>query len=240
MPASDPRLSESLRLGTLLYAYDQAAWHGTDDFRERAPDLLSKTCGWVVTGPANASDLAFVDCAYKNAVYRARFDMGKMVFGAVVQGTDKAPLSELEQRTLAARNIGMEALGRAKVAACANARPNLAIIPSSAPGKPTYVYLLTPQIDLNIVPFGGHYRVEVDSDGKAGKVRAFTKACLNLSKPPEDVEGIVVTHLLDPVPTEIHVFNSLVIKKPVYVGTSDKKTWRVDGSEIAVVDLKRN
>jgi hypothetical protein len=32
---------------------------------------------------------------------------------------------------------------------------------------------------------------------------------------------LVVTHLLDPIPTEIHVFTALAAGLPVFVGTED-------------------
>ena len=41
-----------------------------------------------------------------------------------------------------------------------------------------------------------------------------------------------VTHLLDPYPTEIHVFLSLWMGKPLYVMTGPETVWIVDQGKI--------
>ena len=43
----------------------------------------------------------------------------------------------------------------------------------------------------------------------------------------------MITHLLDPSPTEIHVFISLQARKPLYVSTGRDSVWCVDGAHIA-------
>lgn len=55
-------------------------------------------------------------------------------------------------------------------------------------------------------------------------------------------EAIVVSHLRDPVPTEIHVFTSLAIRLPVLVATTNPqpRLWPVQGDRIgAPRDLKK-
>ena len=56
--------------------------------------------------------------------------------------------------------------------------------------------------------------------------------------PPEkgQLAALTVTHLLDPVPTEIHVFSSLSIHLPVLVATtSNAHLWAVEGNRIRLV-----
>ncbi len=48
----------------------------------------------------------------------------------------------------------------------------------------------------------------------------------------------MVTHLLDPVPTEIHVFASYNLRMPVFVATADKRVWKVQGSDITLSAAK--
>jgi hypothetical protein len=57
------------------------------------------------------------------------------------------------------------------------------------------------------------------------------------ARPPAGAKSaaLFITHLLDPVPTEIHVFSSLVAHVPVMVGTRDGRIWAVDGTRIAPV-----
>jgi hypothetical protein len=55
--------------------------------------------------------------------------------------------------------------------------------------------------------------------------------------------AVVVTQVLDVVPTEIHVFMSLTMGLPVYVETpaalsppsTEFRTWKVDGDRISLV-----
>ena len=50
--------------------------------------------------------------------------------------------------------------------------------------------------------------------------------------------GLVVNHLLDPVPTEIHVFASYSLQMPLFVATRDKRLWRVEGAAISLAKPK--
>ncbi|PNB46563.1 hypothetical protein C1X73_34510 [Pseudomonas sp. FW305-130] len=62
-------------------------------------------------------------------------------------------------------------------------------------------------------------------------------------KPPKlppgaTAEGFMTTHLLDPVPTEIHVFTSYNLHMPLFVGTAPKTVWVVKGSSITLAPIK--
>ncbi len=89
------------------------------------------------------------------------------------------------------------------------------------------VYLLTPQTETGKWPIGGHYRYEVGADGKPTRFRAFSRSCLNLgggeaSGGPD--AALFVSHLLDPVPTEIHVFTAYTSGTKIFVAvTSPEK-----------------
>ena len=48
--------------------------------------------------------------------------------------------------------------------------------------------------------------------------------------------ALFVSHLLDPVPTEIHVFWSLWAAKPIAVRTQDNKIWMVADGKIGLLD----
>ena len=97
------------------------------------------------------------------------------------------------------------------------------------------VYFLSPQVRNDVYPFGGHFRVTVAPDGKMLSSRAFTKNCLDMPAPPADAFGFGVSHLLDPIPTEIHVSTALVARNPVLVMTGDR-TWQFDGRSITLLD----
>jgi hypothetical protein len=224
--------------GELLYIYDQAAWQGTDDLRARFSSLLSEAGGYVVSGDERQTELAFFDKAKSKAVYRATFSDGKLTSsGPPAPG--RAELTPLEKQLILAKEKALNAFEEAKAGVCAEATPNLAALPPERPGGPIIVYLMTPQTDLRAYPLGGHFSVEVGQDGSVGKVRRFTNTCIDMtldqaSKGAKPV-GFGITHLLDPTPTEIHVFTSLASGMPIYVGTSNKRIWAVEGSSVRTI-----
>src|SRR3990167_3900743 len=121
---------------------------------------------------------------------------------------------------------------------CANARFNTIVLPTEADGS-VPVYFLTPQTETALFPFGGHFEVDVASDGTISNTRAFTHGCIALQAPSQDSgskpAALVITHLLDPIPTEIHVFEQLYTGVPVFVMTGPKTVWKVqDGT---IVDI---
>lgn len=125
-------------------------------------------------------------------------------------------------------------------ARCANSPFNVVVLPQEA-GQPTLVYLLTPMETAGEYPFGGHYRIDVDPDGTVTSERAFTMTCLNIGAPPAGAGAgamAVVSHVLDPTPTEIHVFMSLWMGQPVGVVTSPKEVWSINGDQIELVQMK--
>ena len=99
------------------------------------------------------------------------------------------------------------------------------------------VYLLPGTTKNNVVPLGGTYRIDVSGSEVVGQ-RGFTRTCISLRTDPKAV-SLMITHLLDPTPTEAHVFWSLWARKPMYVSTSPNGTiWAVDGSKIRLLERK--
>jgi len=227
--------------GEMLFLYDRVAWLGTDDFRDHYANLMGQSGGYVVTGDETRTELTFFDKAQSKAIYRATFTLGKLAKSGP-PAADHAELTPLEKRTISAKEKALAAFQQANVALCAKANPNLTTIPSADPAGAIIVYLMTPQTALKIYPLGGHFSVEVGQDGSVGKVRRFTNTCIGvpLNQVPKDGKpvGFAITHLLDPTPTEIHVFTSLASKMPIYVGTKNERIWAVEGSRIRSVDSK--
>jgi hypothetical protein len=228
--------------GELLYVYDRAAWQGTDDLRARYPALLTQIGGHVISGDEATTELVFYDKSKAKAVYRARFTNTKLTASGPA-GADRVPLTMLERQLIQAKDKGAEAFARAKVGTCGSGKPNLAVLPSTAPGGAVTVYLTTPQTDPKSFPLGGHYSVEVRPDGSTGEVRRFTNACIDMSRSvlPKDAGPAVffITHLLDPTPTEIHVFTSLASEMPIGVMTGPSRVWLVDGNRVESMSLPK-
>jgi hypothetical protein len=97
------------------------------------------------------------------------------------------------------------------------------------------VYLIAATTDPNLVMLGRHYRFLISADG--GSVvewRAFSKTALALelhpAGMPEDasLEALVVTHLLDPIPTELHVWAALNYRTKLGVVIGSGTVWMID------------
>jgi len=237
-------LREAGRRGRLLYAYDQAAWHGTDEMMAKLPGAASKVGGWVVDGPAEAPELVFFDRnkADPHAVFVAQFRSGRLVSSRIPGAGADSELSPSRRSLIAARERAIGAFAEQRPEACASAPMNSVTLPPAEPGAPTLVYLLTPQTDRNAIPMGGHFMLPVAADGTVGAMRRFANSCLNmpLPKPGEGrPEALVVTHLRDLVPTEIHVFSSLVLRMPIAVGTQDGRIWWVSDGALGLLQGKR-
>jgi hypothetical protein len=230
-------LRAAVERGRLLYAYDQAAWHGTDDMLAKIRNPGERLGGWIVDGPPESAQLIFYDrnAADPRAVYVARFNGSKLVSSRVLGPGEDRSLTPQRKRMIAAVRTASAALEASQVQRCAAKPFNTVVLPPASANDPVSVYYLTPQTDTKIIPFGGHYRVDVSADGTAGPVRAFTRSCIQLpiDPPAESKEAksalLTISHLLDPTPTEIHVFSSLVAGRRVMVITAAKRIWSVDG-----------
>jgi hypothetical protein len=240
-PAEQARVRQVLERGNLIYAYDQVAWHGTDDMRAKLKDAEAKVGGWIADGPASGPELVFFDKdpSDPKALYVARFKSDGSISGKVLGDGDDRSLSAERKRLIAAQRTARESLDPKRAQPCSSRPFNTIVLPPETPGGPVLVYFLTPQTDSDAIPFGGHYLVEVSPEGKAGPTRRFTKSCLDMPFRKAGVPApaaIGVSHLLDPVPTEIHVFSSLAARLPVMVMATKKKVWMVAGDRIRPID----
>lgn len=151
------------------------------------------------------------------------------------------PLSPNQLVLARARQVAADRALERSYKPCTAAPFNTVALPSR-PGGPVAVYLLSAQNDAATYPMGGNYRVVVGSDGQVLTSRPYSVSCINLAvpKPTDGAKpvGLMVTHLLDPVPTEIHVFASYNLGMPIFVGTSDKRIWAVRGNKITSSPLK--
>ncbi|HYG27384.1 MAG TPA: hypothetical protein VD906_10795 [Caulobacteraceae bacterium] len=234
--------SAAAERGELIYRLDQAAWVATDALLKDIADPQARgVAGWIVTEEADGLRVIFYsDSDVPAAVYTAQVRDGKVVSARLVEAGEDARLSESEVRMVRAR----QAASRQKVTPCTAAAMNTVVIPPSADEERVEVYLMSSQVKAKEYPFGGHYLYAIAPDGEVVSRRPFTKGCLNLSTVAPDgkgtVAGMVLTHYLDPHPTEIHVFVSRRSGLPVYVMTppADAKQadeaplWYVRGKSI--------
>ncbi len=166
-------------------------------------------------------------------MFTAVFRDGTVVSSREIRpGDGDRALTPTGQRMALARKVATTA----RVAPCARAAFNTVIIPPASETASVEVYLLTPQVKAGEYPFGGHYRVTVDADGQIAATRPFMKSCMTQDLPPNAVAAMV-SHLLDPAPTEIHAWLARWTGKSVYVMVAEpEQLWEVTADAIRKVD----
>jgi hypothetical protein len=231
--ALSPQEAATLRadevVGRAMYLSDRAAAVATDAALELdAFRKESRVRGWITQAHGDAVTVTFID-ATPAALYRATVsDAGKLV-GKVEAYATPLPLSPIEASAAAARAV---ALG-AKFQPC-SARYNTVVLPTGGSAADKWlVYLLPATTQPGVIPIGGAYRMTVDH-GTIVAQRPFTKSCIALEDDPRAV-GLMITHLLDPTPTEVHVFWSLWAHKDMYVST-EGATWAIHDGRIRLVE----
>ncbi|WP_293876433.1 MULTISPECIES: hypothetical protein [unclassified Sphingomonas] len=242
--AHQQRLAQAAKIGGLLYLYDRAAWVSSDALAAKVTkDQLTGIGGYVVE-PIDGQGLRVTYFRGKGVDARAFFHAdvrdGKVVDSDLT--VTPTPLTPAQSLLARARENAAAAAVRLGYKPCTAAPFNTVVLPSPN-GGPSIVYLLSAQLDLRSYPIGGNYRVIVGADGAIVANRPYSVACLNVeipSLPPKAKPvGVIVNHLLDPVPTEIHVFASYNLRMPVFVGTPDRQIWKVAGQTITPADVKR-
>lgn len=226
--------------GQAIYAYDQAAWYATDEMMRVTPqEQILKGGGWLVEPKGDLLRVVFYGQAADaapEAFFWADMRGSKVVASHLVGSGEAKALSPEEARMAAARRAATDEAISRKLEFCTAGRPNTVVLPATSADTPTSVYVLTAQVTTGEFPFGGHYELDVGADGRVVGERPFTKACLNMSPPPQakgqPVAAAGVSHSLDPVPTEIHVWLSLWTGHPIFVITGPDRIWPVIGGHV--------
>lgn len=229
------QLDWALERGRLIFALDRAAWVATDDLREHVPAAdMSNLRGYIVDRDAQGFVAIFFAQEGDRLVtlYRGRVGANGIASREIFRRGQRPELTPLQLRL--ARVRGQLAAARPSLAMCNNGNPNFAIIPPAQPDGPI---VLTPQTDNAAVPLGGHHRLTIDQAGQITNQRRFTNSCLSLpisTGAQGATAALTVTHLLDPIPTEIHVFTSMAARLPIFVGANNS-LWEVTGEHIRFV-----
>lgn len=228
--AEQTAIDRAMERAHRIYAYDQAAWHGTDDMLARARDIADRIGGWITDGPSDAPTLIFYSRDPQPVpLYLANFAGGRIRESRKLTEADAALLTPARRRLIGAIATARAAITKSGVRPCADKPFNTVALPPSEPGGPIAVYFLTPQTTISAIPMGGHYLVEIDANDAPGPVRRFTNACIPapIEQPKGKPVALTVTSVLDPVPTEIHGFSAMAARLPVIVIAPDRRLWVV-------------
>ncbi len=221
--------AEAMELGKRLYRYDQAAWHSTDAMVAALAGRTSEVAGWVVEEVGDGSLLVtyYGDGESERPVV-ARYVMrdGKVVSGGLGTADDK--LSPAAYRMIAARSTAIARAEEEKLGLCTEGNLNHIILPPREDGT-IRVYLMSSAVEHGVFPLGGHYRFDIDKDGKVASWRPFLNSCMLVDSRPdgemEKMTAFYVTHLLDPQPTEIHYFVRYNVPVDMAIIMPDKDVW---------------
>lgn len=218
------------RTGREIFQHDRAAAVATDALMaQRRSRRDRRVRGWVTGAQADGIAVTFVD-ATPAAIYRVLVSASGQA-GPLVALEAPEPLAPFEAGAVAARDAAMAA----PFAACSKDY-NTMVLPSAPDAADRWiVYLLPGTKRSDEVPLGGTYRMEVEG-GAVTSQRAFTRSCISLPKRRRRGSGtgaLIVTHLLDPVPTEAHVHWSLWAGVPMYVMTAPEGAiWAIEDGTI--------
>jgi hypothetical protein len=245
-PAATMPIEEILERGKQLYHYDQAAWHSTDLLQANAKDLNKLSLAGRVVVPVNNGWQAIYfgkDGRGRFAIFTAVWTGTEMVEPRYFPDSDGPLLSE--QANAMADVVDMLIEGKIDMKGiwfCNKAQPNFVILPGGQSGEFLF-YLMTAQTELKSYPFGGHHRIDIGNGKEVGR-RKFSNSCLDLSTADKDetMEAFYISHIIDPTPTEIHVFTAMAAKSDVIVGTTEnKKSWLISpgmgSSTVTEIDL---
>lgn len=226
-------------LGRQLYLHDRAAWLATDAMRadKRMTALMDRLGGWITEPSALGVRVVFHSRDDTPvSLYEIDVDESERLSDAVVGAS--TPLTDAQRAQVRART-----LAQAQTFGHCGDDYNTAALASLDGFR---VYRMPVFSRQDVYPLGGYQLYEIDATGqKILSSRRFTNRCLDLDetrkldkagKGSEPVMSLV-SHLLDPQPTEIHVFASLYARRSMRVlTTTNGLSWRVADGKITLVD----
>lgn len=226
------RVAEST--GLAIYRHDRAASIATDAIRS-LPAFKNDGQGWVTEEHGGEITVTFIGGMKGQppaALYRATVSNDGKLIGNAVALSEPAALTAFEASAAAARATALQS----GFQPCSETYNSVVLPVGAAPLRKWVVYLLPATKLPHVVPAGGTFRFEIDeSSRKVLSSRGFTRTCIQLQNDSR-TEALMLTHLLDPTPTEAHVFWNLLAGKPLYVATAaNGKLWAIEQGKIKLV-----
>lgn len=232
-------LGQTVERGRLLIAIARAGLIATQDMLSRVPDPAGAgIAGWLAEPEGNGMAVTFYGDGAEGpmAVFRATVLGTRVTSRQVFLVGDRPALNPVQARMAAARATAATLEQRP----CAGDQFNYLIVPAASADAPVEIYRMTPQTERRRFPLGGHFKATVAADGSVSENRGFANSCMNLEAPPvatgQQPRPLAVTHLLDPMPTEIHMFAAQMTGRPLMVVTGEpQRVWLVTNERIAEV-----
>ena len=240
-PSSAIALAESR--GLRLYQAYQIAPYAVAKSKAVLKDRIGETNGYVITNSANDQLLTFVgrsDDGKLYAIWRGRYRNGIEVEAALIaRESDAAILSDDERVAFNAERAALSYIfsNQSKlgpISCSGDIMPNMVVLRPTKTDPTFAVYIMTPQIDKDVVPLGGHYRITLDENSRVQSFWALTDGChdIDLLHDGRRLVADYVNHRSDHYPNEIHVFASLAADAQIMVDTGQRPLWKVDKGKI--------
>jgi hypothetical protein len=232
-------LEASVARGRLIGGIARAGLMATRDMLSRVsdPDGAGIT-GWIAEAEGNGSTVTFYADTPTGpvVVYRADILGGRVVSRDVFLAGNRPPLNPIQARMAAAR----AATAGLDHQVCGGQDFDVLVVPPATADGPIDVYQISQQGRPGHVPLGGHFKTSVAADGTVSASRGFTNSCLDVAVPVTAAGArpapIAVTHLLDPLPQDIHVFLSILTGHPLVVVAGDpQRLFQVTSAGIAEI-----
>jgi hypothetical protein len=231
--------------GLTIYKHDHAAAVATDAVGALGILKSDKRLrGWITESQGEGILVTFISGdtnEVPQALYRVSVSKEGEVTGPPQEFKVPQALTEFESRAAAARLFA----AKYSFQPCAE-RYNTVVLPADSSPSPNWMaYLIPGTQDALRIPLGGAHRLELDATAEhLVNERGFTRSCVVLGDPKGDPKGepkkrpvgLFATHLMDPVPTEIHVFWNLWAGIPLYISTPPNGTvWNLSNGHISLV-----
>lgn len=227
LPLSRAQLAEldaAAQRGRLLGLIDRSGRFATQDMLSRVSDpSAAGITGWIAEPEGNGVTVTFYadTAAGPVIVYRVTILGGRIASRDVYLAGTRPPLNPIQARMAAARAVTAALPQRP----CAGEDFNVFVVQPTTAAGPIHVYQISPQTQRGHYPLGGHYKTVIAADGTVTASRGFTNACLDAAVAAPAAGAlpapVAVTHLLDPLPTEIHVFLAIWTGHPLVVVAGD-------------------
>lgn len=232
-PEQIQKIQFSEQAGYLIWIKDSLAWTATDKMREELDlSTIENPYGWLVHLDPEGNHrvsfyrynndgeiLSYADIFYNNSLEITGFEAHPK---RKIHEEEKSMLSALSS----ARNSVTEACSE---------NLNSVILEADTGWN---VFFLTAPTESDVIPVGGAQRFLVSQDGKTVlEQELYSKTCMHLQPKDENVQALMMTHIVDDIPSPIHVFTSLAYDYPFYVATS-LGLWKVVDGEIEEVKDK--
>ena len=235
------RLTAAVQRGRLLFELVRAAQLTTQDMLARIADPeAAGITGWIAEREGNGTAVIYYADGEDGpvAVYRGQVVGARVATRDMFEGDSRPALTPTHRRMAAARAA---VAGLDRKPCPDDGTFNVVVIPPASADAAIDVYKLSPQTARNRYPAGGHFLATVAPDGSIASERGFTNRCLDLELADAPAAGaqpppVAVTHLLDPLPTEIHVFLSLWMNRPLLVATGEpERVWAVREGRVGLL-----